>query len=79
MKLKEYQNVIDVNLRGANLPATMTNERSHVVQELADDLIKQYESGEIYRLEFFPKLFTDTKNNDMSTIFHLLRGFAAAQ
>jgi hypothetical protein len=56
MKLKEYQNVIYVNLRSVNLPATVTNKRSHVAQGLADYLIKQYESGEIYRLEFVSKV-----------------------
>jgi hypothetical protein len=56
MQLKEYQNVIYVNVRSVNLPATMTNKRSHVAQGLADDLIKKYESGEICRLEVVSKV-----------------------
>jgi len=71
MKLKEYQNVIYVNLRSVNLPATMTNKRSHVAQGLADDLIKKYESGKICRLEFVSKVLQIQKNNEMATAFPL--------
>jgi hypothetical protein len=42
-----------------NFHGTVTNERSHVAKELSGDLIKQYERGDISRLEFFAKLATD--------------------
>ena len=50
MKFKEYQNMIYIYLRSVNLPPTVTNKRSHDGQGSADDLIKQYESGEISKL-----------------------------
>jgi len=56
MKFKEYHNMIYVKLRNVNLPATVTNKGSHVAKGLVDDLIKKYERGEIYRLEYVPKL-----------------------
>jgi hypothetical protein len=56
MKLQEYQNLIYVNLRSVNLPATMNNKISHVAKGLVDDLIKWYETGEISRLEFISKV-----------------------
>jgi len=34
----------------------VTNKGSHVAKGLVDDLIKKYERGEIYRLEYVPKL-----------------------
>jgi hypothetical protein len=40
VKLKEYQNMIYVHLRSVNLPAKMTNKRSHVAKGLVDDLTK---------------------------------------
>jgi hypothetical protein len=39
--------MIYVKLRSVNLPATVTNKRSHVVEGLVDGLIKIYEKGEI--------------------------------
>jgi hypothetical protein len=56
MKLKECQNMIYLNLRRFNLFATVTNKRNRVAEELADDFIERYESGEICRLEFVSKL-----------------------
>jgi len=56
MELKEYQNMIYLNLRSVNLLATVTNKRNHVAKGLPDDFIKRYESGEICRLEFVSKL-----------------------
>jgi hypothetical protein len=56
MKLQEYQNLIYVNLRSVNLPATVTNKRSHVAKGLVDNSIKWYETGEISRLEFISKV-----------------------
>jgi hypothetical protein len=47
MKLKEYLNMIYVNLRSVNLPVTVTSKRSHFVKKLVDGLIKRYERGEI--------------------------------
>jgi hypothetical protein len=38
--------------------ATMTNKRSHVVEGLADGLIKIYEKGEIARFEFVSELIS---------------------
>jgi hypothetical protein len=58
--------MIYLYLRSVNLPATVTNKRSHVSHGLADDQMKQYESGEISRLDLFPKLVTD-----MSAMFPL--------
>jgi predicted GNAT family acetyltransferase len=48
--------MIYVNLRSVILSATVTNKRSHVGQGSADDLIKQYESGEISRMAFVSKV-----------------------
>jgi len=70
MKLKEYQNVIYVNLRSVNLPATMTNKRSHVAQGLADKL-KNTKAEKSVGWNLFPKLVTYTKHNEMSTAFPL--------
>ena len=36
----EYQNMIYVKLWSVNLPATVTNKRSHDAKWLAEDLIK---------------------------------------
>jgi hypothetical protein len=45
MKLQEYQNMICVKLRSVNMPATVTNKRSHAAKGLVDDLITKYERG----------------------------------
>jgi hypothetical protein len=70
MKLKEYQSMIYVNLRSVNLPATVTNKRSHVGQGSADDLIKQYENREISTLAFVSKVSYRYKKK-MSAMFPL--------
>ena len=59
MRLKKYQNMIYVKLRSVNFHGRVTNERSHVAKELSEDLIKQYERGDISRSEFAAKLVTD--------------------
>jgi 16S rRNA A1518/A1519 N6-dimethyltransferase RsmA/KsgA/DIM1 with predicted DNA glycosylase/AP lyase activity len=41
VKLKEYLNMIYVESRCVNFPATVTNIRSHVAKGLVDDLIKE--------------------------------------
>jgi hypothetical protein len=38
---------MSVKLRSVNLPATVTNKRSHVAKGLGEYLIKKYERGEI--------------------------------
>jgi hypothetical protein len=38
------------------LRAAVTNQRSHVAKELVEDLILEYDGGEISRLEFISKL-----------------------
>ena len=48
--------MIYVKLRSVNLPATVTNKRSHVAKQLVDDLIKKYERQEISRLDFVSKV-----------------------
>jgi hypothetical protein len=47
MKLNEFQNMIYVKLRSVNLPATVTNKRSHVAKGLVENAI------EIYKQENF--------------------------
>ena len=44
--------MIYIKFRSVNLPAALTNKRSHV----AVDLIRKYEVGEIARLEFVSKV-----------------------
>jgi hypothetical protein len=78
MRLKEYQNMIDVKLRSVNFRDTATYERSHVVKELSDDVIKEYERGDISRLEFAAKLVTDKKNY-IRLVPAKLQGCVAAQ
>jgi len=64
--------MIYVNLLSVNLPATVTNKRSHVGQGSADDLIKQYESGDISRLAFVSKVsYRHQKKNKISVMFPL--------
>ena len=45
-----------IKVRSVNLPATVTNKRSHVAKQLVDDLIKKYERQEISRLDFVSKV-----------------------
>jgi hypothetical protein len=59
MRLKEYENMIYVKLRSVNFHGTVTNERSHADKKLSDDLLKEYERGDISRLEFAAKFVTD--------------------
>lgn len=56
MKLNEYLNMIYVESRRVNFPATVTNIRSQVAKELVEDLIKEYERWEMCRLEFVSKV-----------------------
>ena len=56
MKLKEYQNMVYVNFLSVKLRVTVNNSRSRIVEGLVDDLIKQYERGNISRLEFVSKV-----------------------
>jgi|TergutCu122P1_1016479.scaffolds.fasta_scaffold1094772_1 uncharacterized protein YuzE len=48
--------MIYVKLRIINLPATVTNKRSHVADGLVESLIKIYEKGEIAGFEFVSKV-----------------------
>jgi hypothetical protein len=41
MKLKEYQNMVYLNLLGVNLFATVTNKRNYVAKRLADDFMRE--------------------------------------
>jgi hypothetical protein len=47
--------MIYVKLRSVNLPATVTNQKTHVAEGLVEYLIKKYERQEISRLEFVSK------------------------
>ena len=44
------------NIRTVNLPAVVTNKRSHVAKRLVEDSIKKYERLEISRIEFLSKV-----------------------
>jgi hypothetical protein len=55
--------MIYVELWSVNLPATVTNKRSHIAKGLVEDLISKYERGEISRLELFLNLVTHTEND----------------
>ena len=48
--------MVYVNLLSVNLRVTVNNSRSRIVEGLVDDLIKQYERGNISRLEFVSKV-----------------------
>jgi hypothetical protein len=54
--------MIYVKLRSVNLPATVTNKRSHVAKGMVDDLFTKYERGEISGLEFVSKVCYRYKN-----------------
>jgi hypothetical protein len=45
------------------LPATATNQKSHVAKGLVEDLILKSERGEISRLEFVSKPSYSTEND----------------
>jgi len=79
IKLKEYQNRVYINLRSVNFPDTATNKRSHVAKGLEDDLIKQYESGEISRLEDVSKVSLTHKMEYVRNVPSKLRGCVATQ
>ena len=72
--------MIYVKLRIINLPATVTNKRSHVAKRLADDLIIRYERGEISRLEFVSEVsYRWRKEWHVRNIPSKMRGCEAAQ
>jgi hypothetical protein len=80
MNLKEYQNMIYLNLRSVKLLATVTNKRNRGAKGLADDFIERYERGEICRLEFVSKLsYRYKKEGYAREVPSKLRGCAAAQ
>jgi hypothetical protein len=72
MKLNEFQNMIYVKLRSVNLPATVTNKRSHVAKGLVENAIKKYETGEISRLQFVSTVSYRYKKNDIRCKFGLI-------
>ena len=53
MKWKKYKSTIYIKLRSVNLPATLTNKRSHVAQVLVDDLIKNMKEEKFLGWIFF--------------------------
>ena len=57
----------------------MTNKSSHVAKGLADDLIKQHESGEMSRLEAVSIISLRHKTEYVHNVPSKLRGCAAAQ
>jgi hypothetical protein len=68
MNLKEYQNMIYVNLRSVNLPATVTSKRSHIAKGLGDGLIKRYERGEISDLGIISKVSDIYKKENVRNV-----------
>ena len=57
--------MIFVKLLKVDLPATVTNRRSHVAKGLVKDLIKNTKRWQIFRLEFVSKVSYRYKKNDM--------------
>lgn len=54
--------MIYVKLRSVNLPATVTNKRSHVANDMVDDLIKNMKEEKFLGQNLFSKLVTDTED-----------------
>ena len=71
--------MIYLQVRSVTSPATLTNKRSHVAKGLEDDLIKQYESGEISRLEDVSKVSLTHKMEYVRNVPSKLRGCVATQ
>ena len=69
--LTEHQNMIYMKLQTASLPATVTSTRSHVFRDWQMNCLNNMEEEKFLGCTLFPKLVTDTKQNDMSAMFRL--------